>query len=466
MERPELLDHQKAGIERIDKYPRILIADEPGIGKTAQAIRALDGGRNLVVAPAMVLDSGTWDNELAVWSDYPDRWVQAPFTKLNEREILASGGNRPIAGKARAEFQGPWDAIVVDEAHYTKNRGTNWTTTIEHLARQSGRVVEQTGTPIPNWASDIFPMLRVMHPEEQGKGREYGSYWRWAEKWFDIQPSRFGGPNARVVGDLLECNKSCMERPAHKPCKHYRRFMEENFGKQWLRRLREDCLDLPPMLGPQDIATPLSKDAARMYREFKVDFSATTTAGEEFEAWTNGSKTNLMTRLTTSPWMLDKIGEPSGGKFEQLKADLRDRTRPTFAVAHYRDTVEAIARVGHNMGLRTAYLHGGSDSHTRRRLVSAFQEGKIDLLSGSLEVVSEGITLTRADMCIIVEKSWKPSRNHQAIQRIHRLGQANPCTVRAYVTPRTIDAARSRILEVKTDRQIRMMSAAEFYELM
>lgn len=413
----------------------------------------------------MVLDGGTWREEVERWSDYPGRWTTASYTSLNRRETLPTGGNRPISGEVRPEFEGPWDALIVDEAHYTKNRGTNWTESVERLAKQSGFVVEMTGTPISHWAPDLYPMLRVMRPHEARPGREFGSYWRWVEKWFDVQPSRFGGPNSRVIGDLLECDRSCLRRPAHDPCEHYQRFMWENLGDHFLRRTREEAIDLPPIT-TQRIEIPMDASQRRMYRELKTTFVTDTDSGKEVMSWSSGSLNNNLMRLTTSAWMLEMSGQPKGGKFEQLRFDLANRSRPTLVLAHYQDTVEASSSVAEALGLKSRFIHGGTSRADRASIVQSFKDGKLDVLVGSLEVLAEGLTLTQADMAIFVEKSFKPSRNEQARQRIHRIGQERPVSIREYITPGTVDSKKDKVLATKSDRQMRMMSAKEFSELL
>jgi SNF2 family DNA or RNA helicase len=89
--------------------------------------------------------------------------------------------------------------------------------------------------------------------------------------------------------------------------------------------------------------------------------------------------------------------------------------------------------------------------------VTDFQAGKLDVLVGSLETISEGLTLTAADLVIYVEHSWKPSRNEQALRRIHRLGQTRPVTALDYVTPGTVDEGKRELLATKTDRQMRTL---------
>lgn len=465
MNESALFRHQTEGIAAIQDVGRLLLADEPGLGKSRQAIQAVDGGYNLVVAPAMVLDGGTWEDEVAKWSRYPERWTFAPYTRLNRREVLASGGNRPIKGAVRPEFKGPWDALIVDEAHYTKNSKTNWTESIENLARDAGYVVELTGTPVTHWAHDLFPMLRVMHPQEAKPGREFGSYWRWAGQWFDIQPGRFGGPNARVIGDLKSCSRPCFDRPAHDPCEHYATFMQYNLGEHFLRRTRDECLDLPPIT-IQKIDVPMGPSAKRMYRELKTDFATDTASGKEVMSWSVGARTHNLLRLTTSPWLLDPNGLPHDGKFDRLRFDLENRTRPTVVFAHYKDTVAACSLVAESMGLRSAVINGDTPSESRRSIIREFQAERLDVLVGSMEVLAEGLTLTQADMAIVVEESFKPSRNEQARQRIHRIGQDRPVSVLQYVAPHSLDSRRHAVLATKSDRQMRMMTAGEFLELL
>jgi SNF2 family DNA or RNA helicase len=94
-----------------------------------------------------------------------------------------------------------------------------------------------------------------------------------------------------------------------------------------------------------------------------------------------------------------------------------------------------------------------------------FHDGKIDVLVGSLEVLSEGHTLVEADMAIFVEKSWKTYRNEQARFRVDRIGQTRPVTILDYVAPKTVDSNKRRVIQLKTEQQIRTMTAAEFTAL-
>ncbi|UYL86756.1 DNA helicase [Arthrobacter phage Albanese] len=462
--RPPLLQHQTEGIEWIRTVKRGLLGDEPGLGKSRQAIEAFDGPdrRNAIIAPAMVINGGTWRDQLNQWSDYPENWVVIPYSSMNVREKTAKGGLKP-SSKLVPELTGKFHGLVVDECHYTKGRGTYWTKSVELVAKNSEHVLEMTGTPIPNWAHEMFTLLRVLYPEKAKRGGPLGSYWRWVEEWFEVTLSQHR-EHERVIGRLLACRAECYLNPPSTPCSHYSDFMSANLGRHFLRRLRDDCLDLPPVT-IQEIEVPMSTDQKKHYREMKKHFM-TEVDDKEILSWSTGARHVALDKISVSPWLLNPTGEPRGGKFEQLRFDLAGRARPTLVLAHYRDVVEGCVGVAQSLGATVASVHGGNTKTANGRAVQDFKDGRLDVLVGSLEMVAEGLQLTVADMAIFVETSYKPYRNEQARQRVHRLGQTRPVTIKDYITPGTVDAKKRVLLQEKTTDQIRFMSAGDFKKLL
>lgn len=463
-----LYPYQLEGIERIRTEGRLLLADEPGLGKTRQAIEAFDGGRILVVAPRLILGSGTWSDEIAKWAKHPEGFTQAAYTELNLRVKTGTtvSSTKPT-DKPKPEFLQDWDAVVLDEAHYIKGRSTTWTRAVQRISKQTDSLLALTGTPMPNWAHEVFTLLQVLYPLDAHPGQRFGAYQRWLNEWFVRKVNPFSSqPGTELIGGLLACGNrtECKNRPTHDPCEHWLEFTEVNLGSKFLRRLRDDVLeDLPPLI-EQTVEVPLDASGRRIYRELKKDWLTETLSGEEFISWTVGARNVALDRVTTSPWFLDQMGEPRGGKLERLRYDLASRSRPTLVLAHYRDTVEACARVAESVGARVGFIHGGV--HNAGRIVKQFKSGQLDVLVGSLETISEGLTLTQADMAIFVEKSYKPSRNEQAMRRVHRIGQERPVTVLDYVTPKTVDEGKRVLLASKSDQQMRMLTAAQFTALL
>lgn len=459
-----LLKHQTGDIEWIHAQRRGLLGNEPGLGKSRSAIEAFDGGRNLVIAPSLVVAGGTWEDELAKWSKDPESWTVATYSMLNDRVKTGktASSTKPI-NRLRPEWRGKWDAVVIDEAHYIKGRKTSWTWATEQISRSCGSVLEMTGTPMPNWAHELWSLLRLLRPNEAHPGKPLGSFWRWAGDWFDTSPNRFSNGNP-VVGEMLGCTTACAARPPEDPCDHYIRFAQSNLGDQFRQVLRDDALDLPPIT-EQLIRCEADAKQMATYRSMKKHFMAEID-DDEVLAWSQGSQNVMLDKITVSPWLLNPVGPPKGGKFELLRFDLENRARPTLVLAHYQDVVEACNEVAKSVGARSTYVHGRMTKEEQGRRVRAFKDGKLDVLVGSLETVSEGLTLVVADMAIFVQKSYKPSRNKQATYRVHRMGQTRPVTIREYFTPGTVDERKRKLLATKNDQQMRVLTAAQFKELL
>lgn len=476
--KPPARPYQVEGARFLRDRGRAFLGDEAGLGKSRQLLEAASG-TTLIVAPAMVLDGGNWDDQVSEWAPDDLEVYQRPYSGMNARMKTGRKGKngQDIYGVSTAlhpsvKDLGRIETLILDEAHYVKGRGTSWTGAAQAIARQADQVFLATGTPIPNWPHELFVPLQLLFPEEARRGGRFGSYWRWVGEWFWTAPSPFRAHETDILG-MRRCASKCADRPPTDPCDHYREFVAANLGDRFLQRWRDEVLtDLPPLTQVK-IECPMTPRQYTEYRSMRDEFVAESANGTEVVAWSSGAKNVLLDRMTTGLGVLDG-GLPSSaesGKLKRLEFDLSSRSRPTLVVAHYRATVEASAQVARSFGLRVETIHGGTSKTERLARVRAFQSGALDCLCGSLETIAEGLTLTAADMTIFVEKSYKPSRNEQAIRRIHRLGQQRPCTVLDYVavTPRggkTLDVTKRELLTKKTDVQMRVLTAAQFATLL
>ena len=452
-DRLELRPFQVEGVRFLREAGRGFLGDEMGLGKSAQLIGASEGD-TLVVAPSMVLQGGTWVDEIGKWADDPGRFQTVPYTQLAPAR----------SAKLKKEYARPWGTVIFDEAHYLKGRGTLRTQVGQSLAARAERVYLASGTPIPNYAHELFTLLQILYPHESGPGARFGSYWRWIGEWFEMAPTRHSKYN---VGGLKGCVSECQLRDPLDPCEHFQRFAAGNMAGKFLRRLRSEVLPELPGLTERTVSTKMGAGQRAAYRSMKKDMVAEVN-GEMVVAWSQSSKHVRLDMLTTGLSMLGESVDPADdGKLDRLRVDLLSRAGgpPTLVMAHYRQTVEACLGVAQGLGLRAALVHGGTPGPERTKAVRAFQKGKLDVLVGSLETLSEGVTLIEADMVIFVEKSWKPSRNEQALYRVHRLGQTKPVTSLDYVTPQSIDVGKREMLATKTDHQIRALTAAEIVRL-
>jgi hypothetical protein len=446
---------QQEGVAWLQDRDNAALFDEAGLGKTAQMLGAAEEPV-VVVAPAMVLDSGTWDDEIDKWA--PGMEVtQVSYSSLSQR-----GPRGQVPRDANGFPQTPPKAeyvkvlkdggtLILDESHYIKGRKTNWSVACEKLARYADRTIQATGTPIPNWAFEAFMSLRILRPDQAHAGKDLGSYWRWVKEWYDVGPSRWN-PRAQEINGFREDRT-------------WDEFYEENWGDDMLRRYRHEVLtELPPLTwtghqGPSDPhelwRVDMTKAQAKVYRELKRDFITWLDSGAEVAAWSTPGLMVKLAKAATGLQTLDPTIDESG-KLDVLKTILADRPMPTLVVGHFRDTVEASHRAALEVGRSSAFLHGGTPHGQRQHLIRSFQSGNLDVLCASIELISEGMTLHQggADMVIRVERSWRPSKNEQVIRRLHRLGQKRPVTAIDLVSRKTVDERVLALLMMKTDEQM------------
>ena len=421
------------------------LGDEPGLGKSRQLLLAAKEPI-LVIAPAMVLDGGTWDDETEKWAPGADV-TQVGYSMLNARTRTEKGGSRPVL-TLRPELDRHWGTVILDEAQYIKGRKTTWTVAARKLS--SDRTFLASGTPIPNWAEELFTSLQLMHPAETKPNGELSSYWRWAKRWFHVNPTRY---SPMAVGAPLDDSPS-----------GWATFHDECFKGRFLQRLRDDVLtDLPP-LTEQWLHLPMKPAQAKLYRELKKQYVAWTESGEEVSAWSAGG---LHVKLAQTCTGLELVsGDRCSAKLDAFAERVRDQARPSLAVGHFRATVAAAAVRAAEVGRSVAVVDGGTSSTDRRTAIRAFQRGELDVLCATIETIGEGLTLTSADTVHMLERSYRPSKNQQVIRRVHRIGQTRPVTVVHYVSKATVDSGMLPTLAAKTDQQVKALRPAEYARLL
>jgi ATP-dependent helicase HepA len=186
--RIDLVPHQLrvAGIAATRRPPRVLLADEVGLGKTIEAgmiiarqLASGRAGRVLILLPDALVHQ--WFVELL-------RRFNLAFAIYDEErceaiEQAGADGHNPfeddqlvIAGfslvedspkRAQQVLQTPWDLLVVDEAHHlewTPQAASPRYALVERLAAAAPGVILLTATPEQLGRSGHFARLRLLDP--------------------------------------------------------------------------------------------------------------------------------------------------------------------------------------------------------------------------------------------------------------------------------------------------------------
>ncbi len=440
---PELMPHQQEGVAWLGSTPRALLADDPGLGKTAQVLLAAVPPV-LVVAPAML--AGTWQDERAKWRpDLAMTWVS--YASLAVRE------GRKVLPMPRPEYRQRWGTVIFDECTALKNRKAKQT--LAALRLVSDRTYLVTGTPVPNWAHELFVLLRMMHAPGD---RDYTSYWRWIDEWFATWTPPYGAPGHREISGLrggLSWDDFARGNDLH---------------RTMLRRLRDDVLADLPALTESTITCTMGSEQRRVYAGLKRDYCAwVEEAGTEVLAMSDGGRYVKLAKATTglSTLMDDPDLVKGNCKLDALSELLEERAgSPVVCFTHFRSSAVSCVKAGQRLGREVGIIMGGMPQTLRDANVRAFQAGRLDMLVGTLGSLSEGVTLTRADTCIFVERSWRPTQIDQAMRRLHRIGQTRPVTVLHLVTEDSLDQRIIALLARKEGEATAALTAAQLARLL
>jgi len=125
----------------------------------------------------------------------------------------------------------------------------------------------------------------------------------------------------------------------------------------------------------------------------------------------------------------------------------REQTgKPIVVFTHHRDVLSRLAEKMSNVKTIT----GDTPSHTRQEIVDDFQAGNIGVLICNTVAAKEGITLTRADTVLFLEREWTPTDEEQAEDRVYRIGQESQHVHAVYLSCEgTIDEHFDRVIESK-----------------
>jgi SNF2 family DNA or RNA helicase len=404
----KLKQFQLDGADFLAARTRALLADEPGVGKTGQLIRACDlinAQRVGVLCP----DIGVlhWRREFRRWS-----------TRDRRVDVIAWEDARNVKGSER------WDVLIPDEFHYGKNLEAQRTKAVfakGGLAWYADRIWCASGTPAPNNVGELWPMLYAFGKTKMG----YDDFIRYYCHVDDRGKVR--GNREDHIGELRAILKSFS-----------------------LRRLKKDVL---PELGAIDIQ--------EWYVEPRPDFVIGTVLGfaeaeQRLRAQLAGkSAEDLLTFLagdqefSTLRRFNALLKAPA--IFDTVRFELENGLLNKVVIYGYHK--EALATL-HNAfgraGIGSVLIYGDTPKGERDGLIERWKrDAALPVICASSIIASTVLDFTAAHQGIMMEMDWVPGNNWQAMQRMHRHGQENPVTVRVAIgTP--IDEIVSDVLIRKT----------------
>lgn len=457
----ELMLHQAGTISAAAAGHRsFLLADEPGLGKTAQALLSAQVANAyplLVVVPNVVKTN--WAREAERWTPrHPATVIHGDGDSIDgfadiiivNYEVL----DRHVGWLQDLGFKG----MIVDEAHFIKNKTSQRSQHVLEIAASirsrmsKPLLMALTGTPLINDIDDFRAIWQFLG-------------------WIDDRK-----PLGALM-DALEENGLTPLDPGFFPSAR-RAVIDQGI----VRRRKIDVAKDIPERRVADMPVELDGDAGRSIRAAEAELTrrlvmrydsalVTRKPGHEVD----GIDHELVRRVAV--WEREDTDESTGEnvfglmrRIGQAKAELaadytaqlaRNVGKVVFFAKHV-DVMDAAQDLFDKRGITYSSIRGEQTPKVREKNIEAFlKDPAVSVIVCSLTAAGVGINLQVASNVVLAELSWTAAEQTQAIDRVHRIGQDQPVTAWRVIAAQTVEARIADLIDSKAGLAARALDGSD-----
>ncbi len=458
----ELMPHQAQVVAAAAAGHRtFLLADEPGLGKTAQALlaaQAADAFPLLAVVPNVVKTN--WAREAALWTpgrsatvvhgDGHDVDAFSDVVVVNY-EVL----DRHVGWLGSFGFRG----MVVDEAHFIKNKTSQRS---RHVLELSTRVRSRTPRPLL-MALTGTPLINDVE--------DFLAIWQFLGWTGDSEPS------PELVA-ALERNGLTPVDPGFRPAARaavidlgiVRRRKVDVAADIPARRIADLPVELDGALGRsvREAERVLARRLVRRYRSalearspgvevegIDADLVRKVAGWERQDSAEDGTVENVFS-------MMRRIGQAKAGLAADYAAQLARSVGKVVLFAKHVDVMDTAEQTFAARGIGHCSVRGNQTNRVRQAAIDAFTtDPDVQIAVCSLTAAGVGLNLQVASDVVLAELSWTAAEQTQAIDRVHRIGQDQPVTAWRIIAAQTIDARVAELLDEKAGLAARALDGSD-----
>ena len=429
----QLRDYQREGLGWMEFLREFgfggCLADDMGVGKTAQVLamletrRAKSKGPSLVVAPKSLMFN--WREEAARFT--PRLRVLEHIGMARDEGsiaghdlVLTTYGTllRDAPRLAGMEF----DYVVLDEAQAVKNASTASAKAVR-LLRGRHRLA-LSGTPVENHLGELWSLFEFLNPGMLGEAKVL-----------------------KMAGGL-----------ARNPSEDSRRLLAQALRPFILRRTKQQVARELPAKPEQTIFCEMEGAQKKHYDELRKHYRGVLLNRVDRQGL-GRSKMQVLEALlrlrqaACHPGLLDprRVADPSA-KIDTLLdqlAELREEGHKALVFSQFTSLLAILRRKLDDAGVRYEYLDGAT--RNRQARVEAFQnDPDCGLFLISLKAGGLGLNLTAAEYVFLLDPWWNPAVEAQAVDRAHRIGQTKPVFAYRLIARDTVE---EKVLELQRTKR-------------
>jgi hypothetical protein len=457
----ELMPHQAQVVAAAASGHRtFLLADEPGLGKTAQSLLAAEAANAyplLVVVPNVVKTN--WAREVGLWTPHRSATVIhgngdtidgfADIVIVNY-EVL----DRHVGWIGTFGFRG----MVVDEAHFIKNKTSQRS---QHVLELSERIRARVARPLL-MALTGTPLINDIE--------DFRAIWQFLG-WID---------ETQPLADLMDALEETGLTPADPGFYPAARSSVVDLGI--VRRRKVDVAADIPARRIADLPVELDDKAGRSIRAAERELvrrlvsryesalarraSGSDVEGIDHELVRRVVRSELKDAAATKNGenvfsMMRRIGQAKAGLAADYAAQLARSAGKVVFFAKHVDVMDLAEETFARLGIRYSSIRGDQTPTARQRNIDDFvKDPDVAVAVCSLTAAGVGLNLQVASNIVLAELSWTAAEQTQAIDRSHRIGQAEPVTAWRIIAAQTIDGRIAELIDSKAGLAARALDGS------
>ncbi len=458
----DLMPHQARVVAAAREGHRtFLLADEPGLGKTAQALLAARSARAyplLVVVPNVVKTS--WAREAQMWTP------QHPATVVHsDGETVDAFSDIVIVNYDILSRHAGWlgtfgfRGMVIDEAHFIKNKTSLRSRSALDLSRKIRQrtvrplLMALTGTPLINDIEDFLAIWEFLGWIENDKPAPELLHSLERNGYTPIDRGFYPAARSSVI-DLGIVRRRKEEVAADIPARRIADMPVELDGAE-AKSIRDAEARLVQRLVRR-------YDSALAARRTKTDIEGIdhalvhkVAAREVKETAEAGTGENVFA-------MMRRIGTAKAELAADFTAQLSRNAGKVVFFAKHIDVMDTAEAALTRRGVKHTSIRGEQTSKARQKNIDAFvNDEDVQVIVCSLTAAGVGINLQVASNVVLAELSWTAAEQTQAIDRVHRIGQDQPVTAWRILAAQTVDTRIAELIDAKAGLAARALDGAD-----
>jgi superfamily II DNA or RNA helicase len=441
-----------------------LLADEPGLGKTAQALLAAEAANAyplLVVVPSVVKTN--WAREANLWTPHRAATViHGDGNSINgfadivvvNYEVL----DRHVGWIGDFGFRG----MVIDEAHFIKNRSSQRS---QHVLELSQRIRSRVARPLL-MALTGTPLINDIE--------DFRAIWQFLG-WID---------ETKPLGELMDSLEDTGLTPADPGFHAAARSCVIDLGI--VRRRKVDVAADIPARRTADLPVELDDKVGRSIRAAERELARRLVSRYEraLASRRNGAVDGIDSGIDmdlvrkVAGWeqkdastaetgenvfgMMRRIGQAKAGLAADYAAQLARSAGKVVFFAKHVDVMDVAEEAFTRQGIRFSSIRGDQTPTSRQRNIDAFvTDPEVAIAVCSLTAAGVGLNLQVASNIVLAELSWTDAEQTQAIDRSHRIGQTEPVTAWRIIAAQTIDSRVAELIDSKAGLAARALDGSD-----